>query len=125
MEKHIMGENGISYTLGEDGLYYPDLYLPKETEYLIGKYGMLRKLYLKEHRKGLYLELVLAGKLNDHLHQVDEECNQMIDRLVEQMKEANGVTEELKMQDQMTWVGRMNNIRACAEAIVYKIILYR
>ena len=74
MEKHIMGENGISYTLGEDGLYYPDLYLPEETEYPIGKYGMLRKTYLKEHRKGLYLELVIAGKLNEHLHQIDEEC---------------------------------------------------
>lgn len=61
MEKHIMGENGISYTLGEDGLYYPDLYLPEETEYPIGKYGMLRKTYLQEHRKGLYLELVLSG----------------------------------------------------------------
>ena len=73
MKKHIMGENGISYTLGEDGLYYPDLYLPEETEYPIGKYGMLRKTYLKEHRKGLYLELVLAGKLNEHLHQVDDE----------------------------------------------------
>ena len=110
MEKHIMGENGISYTLGEDGLYYPDLYLPEETEYPIGKYGMLRKSYLKEHRKGLYLELVLAGKLNEHLHQTDEECNQMMDRLVEQMKERQGVTEELKMQDQMAWVGKMNNI---------------
>ena len=53
MEKHIMGENGISYTLGEDGLYYPNLYLPEETEYPIGKYGMLRKTYLQEHRKGL------------------------------------------------------------------------
>ena len=74
MKKHIMGENGISYTLGEDDLYYPDLYLPEETEYPIGKYGMLRKSYLKEHRKGLYLELVLSGKLNEHLHQVDEEC---------------------------------------------------
>lgn len=125
MKKHIMGENGISYTLGEDGLYYPDLYLPEETEYPIGKYGMLRKTYLKEHRKGLYLELVLAGKLNEHLHQVDEECNQMMDRLMEQMKEKQGVTEELKMQDQMAWVRRMNNIRACVEEIIYKTILYR
>ena len=125
MEKHIMGVNGISYTLGEAGLYYPDLYLPEEIEYPIGKYGMLRKIYLQEHRKGLYLELVLAGKLNEHLYQIDEECNQMMDRLVEQMKERQGVTEELKMQDQMTWVRRMNNIRACAEEIVYKIILYR
>ena len=87
MKKHIMGENRISYTLGEDGLYYPDLYLPEETEYPIGKYGMLRKSYLQEHWKELYLELVLAGKLNEHLHQIDEECNQMMDRFVEQMKE--------------------------------------
>ena len=116
MEKHIMGENGISYTLGEDGLYYPDLYLPEETEYSIGKYGMLRKAYLKEHRKGLYLELVLAGKLNEHLHQIDEDCNQMMEK--------QGVTEELKMQDQMAWVGRMNNIRACAEEIVLREAVY-
>ena len=123
MEKHTMGENGISYTLGEDSLYYPDLYLQEETEYSIGKYGMLRKSHLQEHRKGLYLELVLAGKLNEHLHQIDEDCNQMMDRLVEQMKEAYRVTEELKMQDQMAWVGRMNNIRACAEEIVGKEIV--
>ena len=125
MEKHIMGENGISYTLGEDGLYYPDLYRQEETEYSIGKYGMLRKSYLQEHRKGLYLELVLAGKLNEHLHQIDKECNQMMDRLVEQMKEKQGVTEELKMQNQMAWVRGMNNIWACAEEIIYKSILYR
>lgn len=125
MEKHIMGENGISYTLGEDGLYYPDLYLPEETEYPIGKYGMLRKSYLQEHRKGLYLELVLAGKLNEHLHQIDEACNQMMDRLVEQMKEAYRVTEELKMQDQMAWVGKMNNIRACVEEIVGNEMIYQ
>lgn len=85
---------------------------------------MLRKSYLEEHRKGLYLELVLAGKLNEHLHQIDKECNQMMDRLVDQMKEAHGATEELKMQNQMAWVGRMNNIRACAEEIVEKEIVY-
>ena len=124
MKKHIMGENGISYTLGEDGLYYPDLYLPEGTEYPIGKYGMLRKSYLEERRKGLYLELVLAGKLNEHLHQIDKECNQMMDRLVDQMKEAHGVTEELKMQNQMAWVGRMNNIRACAEEIIYETLIF-
>ena len=72
----------------------------------------------------MYLELVFAGKLNEHLHRIDEECNQMIDRLVEQMKERQGVTEELKMQDQMAWVGRMNNIRACAEENVVKKIVY-
>ena len=124
MEKHIMGENGISYTLGEDGLYYPDLYLPEETEYPIGKYGMLRKSYLQEHRKGLYLELILAGKLNEHLHQIDEDCNQMMDRLVEQMKEKQGVTEELKMHEQMEWVRRKDNIQAIAEEIALKEIIY-
>ena len=60
MEKHIMGENGISYTLGEDGLYYPDLYLQEETEYSIGKYGMLRKSYLQEHRKELKMQNQMA-----------------------------------------------------------------
>ena len=79
---------------------------------------------MKEHRKGLYLELILAGKLNEHLHQIDEDCNQMMERLVEQMKEAHGVTEELKMQNQMAWIGRMNNIRACAEEMVVKEIVY-
>lgn len=73
----------------------------------------------------MYLELILTGKLNEHLHQIDEECHQMMDRLVEQMKEKQGVTEELKMQDQMAWVERMNNIRACAEEIVLKEIIYR
>ena len=124
MEKHIMGENRISYTLGEDGLYYPDLYLPEETEYPIGKYGMLRKSYLQEHRKGLYLELILAGKLNEHLHQIDEDCNQMMDRLVEQMKERQEVTEELKRQDQMAWVGRMNNILIATEEVIILSMVY-
>ena len=124
MEKHIMGENGISYTLGEDGLYYPDLYLPEETEYPIGKYGMLRKSYLQEHRKGLYLELVLAGKLNKHLHQTDEECYEMMERLIEQMKEEQGVTEKLKAENQILWVQMMSNIRHCAEEVVLKEVVY-
>ena len=85
---------------------------------------MLRKSYLQEQRKGLCLELVLAGKLNEHLHQIDKECNQMMDRLVEQMKEKQGVTEELKKQDQMAWVGKMNNIRNYAEEIVLMNVVY-
>lgn len=123
-EKDIIHAVDDFKMLGEDGLYYPDLYLPEETEYPIGKYGMMRRTYLKEHRKGMYLELVLAGKLNEHLHQIDEECHQMMDRLVEQMKEQQGVTEELKMQDQMAWVGKMNNIIACAEEIVVREVVY-
>ena len=79
---------------------------------------------MQEHWKGLYLELVLAGKLNEHLYQIDEECNQMMDRLVEQMKEAHGVTEELKMQDQMAWVGAMNSIRSRAEEIILSEMIF-
>ena len=118
MEKHIMAKNGISYSLGEDGMHYPDLYLPEETEYPIGKYGMMRRTYLKEHRKSLYLELVLAGRLNEHLHQIDEECYLMMERLTEQMKEKQGVTKKLKAENQMRWVGMMNSIRNCAEKVV-------
>ena len=79
MEKHIMGENGISYTLGEDGLYYPDLYLPEETEYPIGKYGMLRKQFLKEHRSAKYQYLLLTGKLTEHLNQIDQEARKQVE----------------------------------------------
>lgn len=73
----------------------------------------------------LYLDLVLAEKLNEYLHQIDEECNRMMDRLGEQMKEKQGVKEKLKMQDQIACVERMNNILACAEEIMLKEVVYR
>ena len=115
LRKHIIGENGISYTLGEDGLYYPDIRLPEGTHYEIGRYGRMR---------ALYLELLLDGNLNEYLHQMDEECYQMMERLVEQMKAKHGVTEQLKSENQMQWVGMMNNIRHCAEEVVLRDIVY-
>ncbi len=124
LEKHIIGENGISYTLGEDGLYYPDLRLPEGTHYEIGRYGRMRAEYLKENHRALYLELLLDGNLNEYLHQTDEECYQMMERLVEQMKAKHGVTEQLKSENQMQWVGMMNNIRQCAEEVVLRDIVY-
>ena len=124
LEKHIIGENGISYTLGEDGLYYPDLQLPEGTHYEIGRYGRMRAEYLKEYHRALYLELLLDGNLNEYLHQTDEECYQMMERLVEQMKAKQGVTEQLKSENQMQWVGMMNNIRQCAEEVVLRDIVY-
>ena len=124
LEKHIIGENGISYTLGEDGLYYPDLQLPEGTHYEIGRYGRMRAEYLKENHRALYLELLLDGNLNEYLHQTDEECYQMMERLVEQMKAKHGVTEQLKSENQMQWVGMMNNIRQCAEEVVLRDIVY-
>lgn len=107
MQKHIIGENGISYTLGEDGMYYPDLILPEEGNYPIRKYGRMRREYLREYRKELYLDLELDGKLNEHLHQTDEECYEMMERLIEQMKERQGMTEQLKSENQMQWVGKI------------------
>ena len=73
LEKHIVGENGIGYTLGEDGLYYPDLKLPEGTHYEIGKYGLMRWGYLKNHRRGEYIKLLMDGKLNEYFHEVDKE----------------------------------------------------
>ena len=101
-----------------------DIRLPEEAYYQIGKYRRMRKVYLKEYRKVLYMELILSGKMNEHLHQVDEMCYQMKERLVKQMKEKQGVTEKLKEEDQLMWVRMMNNISSCAEEIVLRELVY-
>ena len=82
--------------------------MPEGTNYNIGKFGHMRCEYLKEFKHGYYMELLFDGRLNEYLHEVDEECYKMLDRLVEQ----------LKAENQMLWVGKMNNIIACAEEIV-------
>lgn len=123
LEKVIV-ENGITYVLGKDDIYYPDIQLPEGTNYNIGKFGRMRCEYLNEFRHGYYMDLLLSGKLNEYLHEFDEECHEMLDRIVEQMKEKQGVTEQLKAENQMLWVGRMNNIMACAEEIVVREIVY-
>ena len=123
MKKQIYDEkNGLSYTLHGD-YYLPDLEL-NEEEPLYGKYGIMRKQFLKEHRSVKYQYLVLTGKLTEYLNQVDKEVREKVEMLVEQMAERWGVTEELKMRDQMEWVRRMNNIKATAEEIAYKNIIF-
>lgn len=124
MEKHIIGENGIGYTLGEDGLYYPDLELPEGTHYEIVKYGRMRWKYLKNHRRGEYIRLLMDGKLNEYLHDVDEECHERIELLVEEMKAGAGITEELKASAPVKWVGLMNNVRSAAEEAVIRELIY-
>lgn len=123
LEKVIV-ENGITYVLGEDDIYYPDLQLPRGTNYNIGKFGHMRCEYLKEFRHRYYMELLLEGKLNEYLHDIDEECHEMLDRIVEKMKEKQGVTEKLKAENQMMWSGKMNNIIACAEEVVVREVVY-
>ena len=124
MEKHIIGENGIGYTLGADGVYYPALELPEGPHYEIGRYGRMRWEYLKNHRRGEYIRLLMNGKLNEYLHEVDEECYERMELLVEQMKVGAGITEELKASDQMKWVGLINNVRSSAEEIVMRELIY-
>ena len=123
MKKQIYDEkNGLSYTLHGD-YYLPDLEI-NEEESIYGKYGIMRKQFLKEHKSARYQYLVLTGKLTQHLNQVDKEVREKVENLVEQMAEQWGVTEELKMQDLMEWVRRMNNIQATAEEIALKEIIY-
>lgn len=110
--------------LGEGDIYYPDLQLPERTNYNIGKFGHMRCEYLKEFKHGYYMKLLLEGKLNEYLHDIDEECHEMLDRIVEKMKEKQGVTEQLKAENQMLLVGEMNNIIACAEEIVVREVVY-
>ena len=121
MKKQIYDEkNGLSYTLHGD-YYLPDLEI-NEEEPTYGKYGIMRKQFLKEHRSARYQYLVLTGKLTEHLNQVDKEVREKAGILMEQMAVQWGVTEELKMQNQMEWVRRMNNIKNIAEESVLKII---
>jgi len=123
METHIYDEkNGLSYTLCGD-YYLPDLAL-NEEEPIYGKYGMLRKQFLKEHRSAKYQYLLLTGKLTKHLNQIDQEARKQVEILMEQMVKKQGATEELKAQDQMKWVRLMINIKSSAEEIVVKNTIY-
>ena len=123
MKKQIYDEkNGLSYTLHGD-YYLPDLEI-NEEEPTYGKYGIMRKQFLKEHRSARYQYLVLTGKLTEQLNQVDKEAREKVEMLMEQMVEQWGVTEELKMHDQMEWVRRKDNIQAIAEEIALKEIIY-
>ena len=123
MKKQIYDEkNGLNYTLHGD-YYMPDLEI-NEEEPTYGKYGIMRKQFLKEHRSARYQYLVLTGKLTEHLNQVDKEVREKVEMLVEQMAEQWGVREELKMRDQMEWVRRMNNIKNVAGEMVISEIVY-
>ena len=121
MKKQIYDEkNGLIYTLHGD-YYLPNLEI-NEGEPTYGKYGIMRKHFLKEHRSARYQYLVVTGKLTEHLNQIDKEVREKVEMLVEQMVGQWGVTEELKMQDQMEWVRRMNGIRSITEEITSDFI---
>ena len=123
LKKYIYDENnGLHYTLVGD-YYIPDLKLPEENR-PIGRYGRLHRDYLKEEHLARYSSLILNGKLWTYLADLNEQAEERLDLIIEQMKAAEGVTEELKAQNQLEWVGRMNNIRNRAEEIIRSELIY-
>ena len=125
MEKHIYNEQtGICYTLHGD-YYLPDLTLSDDEKGAeIGVYGQRHLRYIKQHKKALYLTLLTTGKLNGYLADIDKQAEEMLFRLVKQMAECEGVTEQLKTDNQMEWVIQMNNIRFKAIETINKELIY-
>jgi hypothetical protein len=102
----------------------PNLTVPEESPVVLGKYALLHKKYLKQHRRVLYLNLLTAGTLNEHLMEIEQTAMSRMELLTVQMAEEQGVTEELKAKNQMQWVGLMNNIRYSAEELVLSDLIY-
>ena len=123
MKKHITDEkNGIDYTL-VNGVYLPNL-ISTETNYEIGHWGQRHLDYIMKHHKVLYTSLKTSCKLNSYLHEVDIRADEMYNRLVKQLAEKQGVTEQLKADNQMLWVQKMTNIANQAREIVYNEVIY-
>ncbi len=123
MAKTIFEEMGGTYTQVGDYLL-PDLKLPEEEQQPIGVWGQRHRRYLKEHRRATYATLLTSGRLNSYLADIDRQAEELFSRLVKQMAEREGVTEKLKVDNQMEWVARMNNIRRRATEVVNKDIIH-
>ena len=124
MDKYICDDkNGLWYELQGD-YYIPCLILPAEKEQPIGLWGQRHLRYLKEYRRSTYTTLLTSGKLNTYLADIDEQAQERMERLTAQMKQAEGLTEQLKAENALEWVQRINNIRACAKEIIEKEIIF-
>ena len=122
MEKYIT-QNGIKYELiGEQ--YYPMLEITERKEHKIGKYGLLHRDYIKQHKRGTYTTLLTEGKLNAHL-EIDVQANEMVEAIVANLARERGIDEELKASDALKWVAEMNNIKASTEEIVLREVIYQ
>ena len=123
MEKYIT-QNGIKYELhGEQ--YYPILRMVEQEEHSIGKYGLLHRDYIKQHKIGTYTTLLTEGKLNAHLHEIDVQANEMVEAIVANLARERGIDEELKASNALKWVAEMNNLKASAEEIVLQEVIYQ
>ena len=124
MKKTIFEEMGGTY-IRHGNYFIPCLTLTEEEQRFIGVWGQRHLRYLKEYRRSVYLNLLTSGKLNDYLADIEEQAQERFERLVEQMKQAQGITEQLKVENVLEWIGRMNNIQVCAREIVDKEIIYQ
>ena len=123
MKKYII-ENGIKYELrGEQ--YYPIFSETNTTEHHIGKYGLLHRNYIKQHKRGTYTTLLTEGRLNAYLHEIDVQANEMVEAIIANLAKERGIDEELKASDALKWVAEMNNIKASAEEIVSREVTYQ
>ena len=121
MEKHIT-QNGIKYELrGEQ--YYPMLKIAEQKEHKIGKYGLLHRDYIKQHKRGIYITLLTEGKINAYHHEIDVQANEMTETIVANLARERGIDEELKAFDAIKWVAEMNSIKASAEEIVLREVV--
>ena len=121
--KSLFEELGGTYTLGKDGMYYPNLMIEEADQRPIGKWGRMHREYLKEQHPSLYQRLILNGTMGRHLAYADGRATAMLESLITQMVKQEGVTEQLKVEQPMEWVGRMNNIRSRAEEIVMEEVI--
>ena len=124
MNKYIYdGNNELWYELQGD-YYFPCLTLPPEEEKTIGIWGQRHLRYIKEHKRLFYVNLLTSGKLNSYLAEIDRQAQERFERLIDGMKQTQGITEQLKAENALEWVQRMNNIRACAREIVEREIIF-
>ena len=119
----IFEEHGGTYTLGADGMLYPNLILEPQEHRPIGRWGRMHRAYLEAEHPGLYERLILNGTLDRHLADAEERANSMLERLIGQLARQEGISESLKASDQLEWVQRMNSIRSRAEEIVREEII--
>ncbi len=121
--RSLFEELGGTYTLGKDGMYYPNLAIEETDQRSIGKWGRMHREYLKEQHPSLYQRLILNGTLGRHLADANDRATAMLESMITQMVKQEGVTEKLKAEQPMVWVGRMNSIRSRAEEIVIKEVI--
>ena len=114
----------IAYT-ERNGIRYPNLELPEQTNYPLGKYANLRLDFMKKHRRGTYTTLFTEGRLNEYLHAIDIRAHELLDDIIPRLAQERGIDEDLKSHNALQWTAEINNIKACAEEIILREVVYQ